>query len=118
MRGGIKRNFGLVLTFGDRIIDVIIANSTSNAQKVAELVKDNYNSVQFYNQNDNAGIQFMQDIAIGANFTNYKYIVYQNGEEKLDINDLILKDTFIESRQEENLISKTHPNDLELEQER
>ena len=99
-------------------IDVIIANSTSNAQKVAELVKDNYNSIQFYNQNDIAGTKFIQDITIGANLTNYKYIVYQNGEEKLDINDLILKDISIKSREEENTISKTHPYDLELEQEK
>ena len=99
-------------------IDVIIANSTSNAQKVAELVKDNYTSIQFYNQNDDAGIQFVQDVAIGANLTNYKYIIYQNGEEKLDINDLILKDISIKSREEENTIGKIHPHDLELEQER
>jgi len=105
-------------------IDIVIANSTSNAHRVTDLVKDRYNTIKFYNQNDNAGIQFVQDITTEANISDFNYIKYKSEEENLDINDLLMNGVYLESREEENSLSKTHTIDishnenLEIEQER
>lgn len=71
--------------------DVIIANSTSNAHKVVEKIKDKYESVAFYQQNDHAGKDFVKYIINNANLKEYSYIKYQPNEEKIDINDLLLR---------------------------
>ena len=96
---------------------VVIANSTSNANKVANIIKGNYNSVQFYNQNDQAGLQFVENVIHEAGLSIYKYINYKKEEQNQDINDLLINGVSLKSREKEynlNIQNKT----LEIEQER
>jgi len=78
--------------------DVVIANSTGNVHKASEAIKDKYKSVVFYNQNDQAGKDFVANVAEKANIQKYSYIEYQTDEEKLDINDLLSKGVNIAQR--------------------
>ncbi len=87
-------------------IDIVIANSTSSFHKVAKIIKDRYSSIQFYNQNDKAGIQFVKDVTKNANITDFKYIKYEKQEQGQDIKDLIINNINLEKRQEVSFIGK------------
>ncbi len=89
-----------------KLTDVLIANSTSNAHKVAKIIKDKYNDVQFYNQNDKAGIQFVRDVTKEYGVTDFKYIKYDKSEQNQDINDLVKNNVELEKREEQSFISK------------
>ncbi len=81
-------------------VNVIIANSTSNAHKVAQLLtKEGLNqNVMFFNQNDKAGYEFVKNILEAAKVKDFKTIKYESNEYKKDINDLILKDIKLKDR--------------------
>ena len=82
-------------------VNVIIANSTSNAHKVAELLKKENltKNVMFFNQNDLPGYKFTVDIAKDINLKEYKSINYDVIEEyKKDINDVLINDEKIADR--------------------
>ena len=82
-------------------VNVIIANSTSNAQKVAELLKKENltQSVMMFNQNDLSGYKFVSDIAKGAELDVFKSISYNvMSEYKKDINDLLLENEKLADR--------------------
>lgn len=74
-------------------VNVIIANSSSNSTKVAELLKKENltENVMMFNQNDLAGYKFVADIIKGAEVEQFKSIAYEvMSEYKKDINDLLL----------------------------
>jgi len=74
-------------------VNIIIANSTTNAQKVSEfLKKENLtDNVMIFNQNDRAGYKFVCDVANGAEIQQFKSINYNTmSEYGKDINDLLL----------------------------
>ena len=82
-------------------VNIIIANSTSNALKVAELLKkaNLTQSVMMFNQNDISGYKFTAQIAQEAGLESFKSIRYDvMGEYKTDINDLLLKGEKIADR--------------------
>ncbi len=87
-------------------VDVLIANSTSNAYKLAEMIKGKYENIQFYNQNDKAGIQFVKDVTKEAGITDFKYIKYDKSEKAQDINDLIKNNIELEKREDLSFIYK------------
>lgn len=73
-------------------VNVIIANTTSNAHKIAEFLKDKeYEHITFFNQNDHAGIEFLNTIVQEANIQQYSSIQYQEDERGKDVNDLVLE---------------------------
>ncbi|AFL69600.1 MobF family relaxase [Sulfurospirillum barnesii] len=86
--------------------DVIIANSTSNAHKVAEAIKDKYTQVAFYNQNDKPGIDFVKKVSSEAQQTDFTYIKYQKNEQGKDINDLHKDGVQLEEREEKSFMLK------------
>ena len=72
-------------------VNIVIANSTSNAAKVAEFLKkeDLTQNVMMFGQNDLSGFKFIVDIAKQAELKDFKSISYDvMGEYKKDINDL------------------------------
>ena len=74
-------------------VNIVIANSTSNALKVADLLKkeDLTKNVMVFNQNDLAGYQFVENIVEKANINQFKTMNYDIiGEYKKDCNDLLL----------------------------
>ena len=74
-------------------VNIIIANSTTNAQKVSEfLKKENLtDNVMIFNQNDRAGYKFVCDVANSAEIQQFKSINYNTmSEYGKDINDLLL----------------------------
>ncbi|OHD99633.1 MAG: hypothetical protein A2W82_05425 [Sulfurimonas sp. RIFCSPLOWO2_12_36_12] len=73
-------------------VNVILANSVSNAAKVAELLKENsFDTPMMFNQNDLAGYRFVADIMEKAEITEVKSIKYDiMSEYKKDINDILL----------------------------
>lgn len=82
-------------------VNIIIANSTSNAFKVAELLKKENltENIMMFNQNDIAGYKFIAQIAKEAGVESFKSIKYDVlGEYKTDINDLLLKGEKIADR--------------------
>lgn len=82
-------------------VNIIIANSTSNALKVVELLKKKNltQSVMMFNQNDLAGYRFIAQIAKEAGLGSFKSINYDvMSEYKTDINDLLLKGEKIADR--------------------
>lgn len=80
-------------------INVIIANSTSNAHKIATILKENtFEQVTFFNQNDQAGMQFMASIVNEVALIKYSSIQYKEDEQGKDINDLLLDDQNILER--------------------
>ncbi len=87
--------------------DVIIANSTSNAHKVIAEIKNRYNTVHFFNQNDQPGKKFVREIIDNAEVKNYSFIKYQGNEEKQDINDLIKNRVNLQSRR--RLVAQNEP---------
>jgi len=89
-------------------VNVIIANSTSNAHKVAKLLKqEGLDNVMFFNQNDLAGYKFVIDISKEANINDFKNITYDVIEEyKKDVNDLLVNDEKIADRIETSHLLK------------
>ena len=89
-------------------VNVIIANSTSNAHKVAELLKQQgLDNVMFFNQNDLAGYKFVIDISKEAGINDFKNIQYDVIEEyKKDVNDLLINDKKIANRIETSELLK------------
>lgn len=82
-------------------VNIIIANSVSNALKVAELLKEKSFDTPplIFNQNDLAGYRFVADIMQKAEISEVKSIRYDiMGEYKQDINDLLLKGEKIADR--------------------
>lgn len=74
-------------------VNVVIANTTSNAHKIAKFLKEKeYEQITFFNQNDQAGIEFLNAIVKEANIQQYSSIKYQEDEQGQDVNDLILAD--------------------------
>jgi len=73
-------------------VNVLIANSTSNASKVADILKNkNFESVMIFNQNDKSGYKFAIDLVQNSGIKEFKSIAYDVlAENKQDINDLIL----------------------------
>jgi len=74
-------------------VNVVIANSSSNSHKIAELLKKENltQNVMMFNQNDLAGYKFVAEVAKNANLTNFKSINYDvRNEYQKDINDLLL----------------------------
>ena len=70
--------------------NVIIANGVGNYRKIIEEIKKNsFDEIFFFNQNDKAGEKFVQDIQNSIDSKIIKKIIYKNGEEKMDINDLL-----------------------------
>jgi hypothetical protein len=84
-------------------VNIIIANSVSNAAKVAELLKENsFDTPMIFNQNDLAGYRFVAEIMEKANIQEVKSIRYDiMGEYKKDINDLLLDGEKIADRIEQ-----------------
>jgi hypothetical protein len=85
-------------------VNVIIANSTSNAAKVAELLVSEglTQTPMIFNQNDAAGYRFVADIMEKAEISEVKSIGYQvMSEYKKDINDLLLDGQKIADRIEQ-----------------
>ena len=74
-------------------VNIIIANSVSNALKVVELLKENsFDTPMIFNQNDLAGYKFAAQIMQEAGLKEVKSIRYDiMSEYKQDINDLLLK---------------------------
>lgn len=81
-------------------VNIIIANSVSNAAKVAELlISEGLTAPMIFNQNDIAGYKFAADIMQKAELTEVKSIKYDIlGEYKKDINDLLLEGVKIADR--------------------
>jgi len=82
-------------------VNIIIANSSSNSLKVAELLKKENltENVMMFNQNDLAGYNFTAQIAKEAGVESFKSIKYDvMSEYKTDINDLLLKGEKIADR--------------------
>ena len=82
-------------------VNIIIANSTTNAQKVSEfLKKENLtDNVMIFNQNDRAGYKFVCDVANSAEIQQFKSINYNTmSEYGKNINDLLLDGEKIASR--------------------
>lgn len=82
-------------------VNVIIANSVSNAAKVAELLVSEglTQTPMIFNQNDAAGYRFVADIMQKAEIPEVKSIGYQvMTEYKKDINDLLLEGVKIADR--------------------
>ncbi|MGD9554164.1 MAG: toprim domain-containing protein [Arcobacteraceae bacterium] len=78
---------------------VIIANGTGNATKIANWINQNsIEKVTFFNQNDNAGIKFIDDLSTNTNTKKFNYIKYESNEYKMDINDLVEKGSHLKSR--------------------
>lgn len=83
--------------------DVIIANSTANYLKVAEAIKaTRYESIEFYNQNDKPGVEFVKNVVAGAEIKKFEYIKYKKSEAGQDINDLHKNGVNIEERKIQN----------------
>lgn len=71
---------------------IIIANSTALSSKVADEINRNKTDkmlVQFYQQNDKSGKDFMNKVVAKANISNGKKISYKHDEKDKDINDLV-----------------------------
>lgn len=73
-------------------VNVIVANTTSNAHKIAEFLKEKeYEHITFFNQNDHAGIEFLNTIVQEANIQQYSSLQYHENEQGRDVNDLVLQ---------------------------
>ncbi len=82
-------------------VNIIIANSVSNATKVAELLVSEglTQTPMIFNQNDIAGYKFVSDIMQKAEISECKSIHYDIlSEYKKDINDLLLDGAKIADR--------------------
>jgi len=80
-------------------VNVIIANTTSNAHKIAEFLKEKeYEHITFFNQNDQAGIEFLNTIVQEANNQQYSSLLYKEDEQGKDVNDLVFGNEEIYAR--------------------
>jgi len=82
-------------------VNVVVANSTTNSQKVADLLKEKKltSSVMIFNQDDLAGYKFVTDIAKSANIEHFKSISYDVlGEIGKDVNDLLINNVKLADR--------------------
>jgi 5S rRNA maturation endonuclease (ribonuclease M5) len=82
-------------------VNVVIANSSSNSIKIAELLKkeDLNKNVMIFNQNDYAGYKLVVDVVKNADIQEFKSIGYQvMTEYKKDVNDLLLGGEVIADR--------------------
>ena len=82
-------------------VNVVVANSTTNSQKVADLLKEKKltSSVMIFNQDDLAGYKFVTDIAKSANIEHFKSISYDVlGEIGKDVNDLLIDNVKLAER--------------------
>jgi len=99
-------------------VNIVIANSSSNAKKIAELLKkeDLTQNVMMFNQNDLAGYKFVLDVVKNAELQEFKSIGYKVlSEFKKDVNDLLLDGEKIADRIETRPIEyfETIANSLE-----
>jgi hypothetical protein len=80
--------------------NVIIANGTGQASKIAELLNEQgFEKVTFFNQNDMPGEKFVSDIVEKANIEKFDFVKYEAvGEYKQDINDLVKNGVDVEQR--------------------
>jgi len=86
-------------------VNVIIANTTSNAHKITKFLKEKeYEHITFFNQNDQAGIEFLNTIIQEANIQQFSSIKYTEEEQGKDVNDLLLVD--------KNLFSIIHSHEI------
>ncbi|MDX9743564.1 MAG: hypothetical protein RBT59_07075, partial [Arcobacteraceae bacterium] len=77
----------------------VIANGVGNASKISEFIKEtNLDNVTFFNQNDKAGEKFVENVVEKANIDKFDFIKYEEGELKLDINDLVKNNVQLEDR--------------------
>jgi len=88
--------------------DVVIANSTSNAFKVTEEIKNRYETIHFFNQNDQPGKKFVREIIDSVKIKKFSFIKYQDKETRQDINDLIKNRVNLYSRRK--LVAQKEPN--------
>lgn len=88
----------------------IIANGTGNYHKVADEIKENHSDkdITFYNQNDNAGEHFVDQIIEETGIKEYNYIEYGENEEKQDINDLVKNGVDLEDRLSSSIDDNEH----------
>lgn len=90
-------------------VNVVIANSTGNNQKVSDLLKkENLTSeVMFFNQNDLAGYKFVKDVANTLDIDTFKAINFNTiSEYGKDINDIHLDNEKLADRIEVSNIDK------------
>ena len=96
-------------------VNVIIANTTSNAHKIAEFLKEKeYEHITFFNQNDQSGIEFLNTIVQEANIQQYSSIQYQEGEQGKDVNDLVMETKYIFGYLKCNNIEKYYENNQQI----
>ncbi|AFL68546.1 toprim domain-containing protein [Sulfurospirillum barnesii] len=80
-------------------VNVLVANSTSNIHKVLKLLQESsYNIITIFQQNDPQGRNFAHEIVKQANIKSFMYVQYNDDEEGLDVNDLLIKSTNIQER--------------------
>lgn len=95
--------------------DIDIANSTSNADMVAQnIAEQKYDNVYFLNQFDVPGVKFMIDICNkakeqGHTIKKFKFIDYITREYKQDINDLHKDGITLHSRTKEGTLEDLNP---------
>lgn len=86
-----------VFNFKTNEIDVIIANSVSNVNKMVHVIMD-YDEVYHFNQYDIAGVKFQVNLITATNCDKFKFIDYHTNEYKQDINDLLKNNINLKSR--------------------
>lgn len=92
-------------------VNIIIANTTSNAHKIAEFLKEkDYEQITFFNQNDQAGSEFLNTIVQEANIQQYSSLQYQENEQGQDVNDLVLANNNLLERIK--TVENSHVHDL------
>lgn len=98
-------------------VNVVIANTTSNAFKVSELINGSeFESVCFFNQNDKAGELFVKNIVQETALESFHHVIYENEDEGKDINDLHIEGKSLHEHIKQ--ISKEQFLGLEKEEER
>jgi len=89
--------------------NIFIANGVTNAKKIGEIIKEtsNISTIDFFNQNDKAGYQFITNVAKTADIIEFNSVKYDVlGEAKQDINDLLLNN-------EKSIASRLKPQSVE-----
>lgn len=102
-------------------VNVIIANTTSNAHKIAEFLKEKeYEHITFFNQNDQAGVEFLNTIVREANIQQYSSLQYHEDEQGRDVNDLVLQNEKLFERllySQQSQYQHQHSNDITQEEQ-
>lgn len=79
--------------------NIIIANSVSNAGKVVEFLRaQKIANACFFQQNDEAGLNFVRQVCAKVRFEKTSFIRYSKDESGKDINDLLLANVRLGSR--------------------